>query len=142
MDSVGTTISVVGRTGDSYDCRAEVGMPGGVLEGSTDLEDEPESGRGGCSVTGVIGRSCFSTPSLSRGVAIPAPGVLIGNSSSSAVGIGIGPEIFPRIEDVVFVRDGVLGLQPAPLNLLILRVCISYHASSGGRLICRTIEVS
>jgi len=39
--------------------------------------------------------SRVSMPSLPKGVAIPAPGVLIGNSSSSA-GKGIGAEIFPR----------------------------------------------
>lgn len=45
-----------------------------------------------------IGNSKFS--SSLAGIAIPDPGVLIGNSSSSpGLGIGIGPDMRPRIDD-------------------------------------------
>jgi hypothetical protein len=45
--------------------------------------------------------SRVSAPSVPKGVAIPAPGVLIGNSSSSW--IGIGADIFPITKSA---RDG------------------------------------
>lgn len=103
-DSLRAVLSVVWRTGDSYDILGGEGAAGAVLEGAADAEEVVESGTEGCcSMTGVTIRSCFSIPSWPRGVAIPAPGVLMGNSSSSTVGIGIGPEIFPRIEDALFV---------------------------------------
>ena len=63
-------------------------------------------------------RGSLSRPSLSSGMAIPMPGVLMGNSSS-AIKIGIGADILPRIEEVVLEREGVAGFRPAPLNFLI-----------------------
>jgi hypothetical protein len=65
-----------------------------------------------------LSTSGCSTPPES-GVAIPVPGVLIGNSSSS--GIGIGGPIFPLIEDPVFVLAGPSAFHfPGDRNLLIV----------------------
>ena len=76
----------------------------------------------------------LSIASYPKGMAIPAPGVLMGNSSSSW--IGIGAEIFPisqsamnrnrihskdvspLIEELVFVLAGPSDLHFPPLNLL------------------------
>lgn len=67
----------------------------------------------------ALSRNCLSSASFPSGVAIPVPGDLMGNSSSS--GIGIGGPIRPRIEDPVFVRAGPSTRHfPAPRNLLII----------------------
>lgn len=58
----------------------------------------------------------LSIASDPKGMVIPAPGVLMGNSSSSW--IGIGAEIFPLIEEPVFVLAGPSDLHFPPLNLL------------------------
>ena len=78
--------------------------------------------------------------SFPSGVAIPVPGNLIGNSSSSAI---IGAEILPRMEDPVFVRAGPSVFHfPAPRNLLIMLTAAlarSYPAK-GHRQIAEEIE--
>ena len=80
---------------------------------------------GGAALSGLGTRdtlswSCVSIPSVPRGVAIPVPGDLMGNSSSSAK--GIGALILPRIEDPVLVLRGASALHfEGALNLLILR---------------------
>jgi hypothetical protein len=63
-------------------------------------------------------RGSLSRLSSFSGIAIPVPGVLMGNSSS-AVEIGIGADILPRMEEVVLEREGVAGFRPASLNFLI-----------------------
>lgn len=61
----------------------------------------------------------LSMPSFPNGVAIDAPGDLIGNSSSSVN--GMGALIFPRMEDPVFVLLGASALHFAgPRSLLIV----------------------
>lgn len=56
----------------------------------------------------VGSRSCLSITPASKGVAIPVPGDLIGNSSSS--GMGIGADILPLMDDAVLAREGPDGL--------------------------------
>ena len=78
--------------------------------------------------------SRLSIASDPKGMAIPAPGVLMGNSSSSWMGIGAeifpifqlvmnrhrshSKDVSPLIEEPVFVLAGPSDLHLPPLNLL------------------------
>ena len=85
--------------------------------------------------------SCLSILSFPSGVAIPVPGSLIGNSSSSAI---IGAEILPRmLDDPVFVRVGPSVFHfPAPRNLLIVLVAARARSSpaKGHRQVAEEVE--
>jgi len=52
-------------------------------------------------------------------MAIPVPGVLMGNSSSAAE-IGIGADILPLMDEVVLEREGIAGFRLALLNFFIV----------------------
>lgn len=76
--------------------------------------------RRGSGTDGSGNRICLSNESLPIGVAIDAPGVLIGNSSSSMRGIGADIDSF-FIENPVFERTGPSGFHfPGFRNLFIL----------------------
>lgn len=102
------------------------GTLGGGTDGATLV--------GSSTVAGMTASSCL-TASNCRGVgaargslsrvsgprcrATPLPRDLIGNSSS-AVEIGMGADILPRIDEVVLERERVEGFRPAPLNFFIV----------------------
>jgi hypothetical protein len=117
----------------------------------TDTAEVPASGGGGsncCSCAWVVSISGTSSgkgyvvairePGLRignsnsgslAGMAMPEPGVRMGNSSSSGFGIGIGPDIRPRIDDwwpvvgrpaleVDFHKPGIVSLSLPPTYTL------------------------
>lgn len=105
-------VSGTGFTSGALDCVSgisyiDVGECGRVEEDSSMTNE------------GETMRSCLSVSSRPKGVAIPVPGALIGNSSSSSLlAMGIGPEILPRM--ALLVSPGCAAFRLWALNGLIM----------------------